>query len=98
MWYIFAGESKVIDIIDSAILEDIKARLRSRNRLVILEFTNKEDKSREGRGIDRENNGNKEDKSREGSRIDRENNSNKEDKNREGSRFNRENDGENKDD
>jgi hypothetical protein len=41
---------------------------------VILEFANKEDKSREGSGIDRENNGNKEDKSREGSRIDRENN------------------------
>ena len=60
---------------DSAILEDIKARLQSRDRLVILEFTNKEDKSREGRGIDRENNSNKEDKNREGSRIDRENNS-----------------------
>ena len=42
---------------DSAILEDIKARLQSRNKLVILEFANKEDKSREGSGIDRENNG-----------------------------------------
>ena len=41
---------------DSTILEGIKARLRSGDRLVILEFTNKEDKSREGSGIDRENN------------------------------------------
>ena len=57
MRYTFAGKSKVIDITDSAILEDIKARLRSRDRRVILEFTNKEDKSREGSGIDRENNG-----------------------------------------
>ena len=75
MRYTFAGKSKVIDITDSAILEDIKAHLRGGDRLVILEFTNKEDKSREGRGIDRENNSDKEDKSREGSRIDRENNS-----------------------
>jgi len=73
--YTFAGESKVIDITNSTILEDIKARLRSGYRLVILEFANKKDKSREGREIDRENNGNKEDKSREGSKIDRENNS-----------------------
>ena len=83
---------------DSTILEDIKARLQSRDRLVILEFTNKEDKSREGRGIDRENNSNKEDKSRKGNRIDRENNGNKEDKSREGSRIDRENNGKNKDD
>ena len=57
MRYTFTSKSKVIDIIDSAILEDIKARLRSGDRLVILEFANKEDKSREGSGIDRENNG-----------------------------------------
>jgi len=73
--YTFAGESKVIDIMDSTILKDIKARLRSGDRLVILEFANKEDKSRKGSGINRENNGNKEDKSREGSKIDGENNS-----------------------
>jgi len=42
---------------------------------VILELANKEDKSREGSGIDRENNSDKEDKNREGSRINRENNS-----------------------
>jgi len=42
---------------DSAILEGIKAYLRSRDGLVILEFADKEDKSREGSGIDRENNG-----------------------------------------
>jgi hypothetical protein len=58
---------------DSAILEDIKARLRSGDRLVILEFANEEDKSREGSGINRENDSDEEDKSREGSRIDREN-------------------------
>ena len=46
---------------DSTILEGIKARLRSRDRLVILEFTNKEDKSGEGSGIDRENNSKNED-------------------------------------
>ena len=56
MRYTFASESKVIDITDSAILEDIKARLRSRDRPIILEFANKEDKSREGSKIDRENN------------------------------------------
>ena len=39
-----------------------------------LEFANKEDKSREGSGIDRENNSDKEDKSREGSGINKENN------------------------
>jgi len=71
--YTFANKSKVIDITDSAILKDIKARLRSGDRLVILEFTNKEDKSREGSGIDRENNSDEEDKSKEGSEIDREN-------------------------
>ena len=83
---------------DSAILEDIKARLQGGDRPVILKFANKEDKSREGRGIDRENNGNKEDKSREGNRIDGENNSDEEDKSREGSGIDRENDGKNKDD
>ena len=41
----------------------------------MLEFTNKENKSREGSKIDRENNGNKEDNSKEGNRINRENNS-----------------------
>ena len=76
---IFAGESKVIDITDSAILEDIKARLQSGDRRVILELTNKEDKSREGSGIDRENNSNKEDKNREGSGINRENDGENED-------------------
>jgi len=73
--YTFTSKSKVIDITDSTILEDIKAYLQSRDRRVILKFTNKADKSRKGRGIDRENNGNKEDKSKEGSRINRENNS-----------------------
>jgi hypothetical protein len=42
---------------------------------VTLKFANKEDKSREGSRIDRENNSDKEDKSKEGSKIDRENNS-----------------------
>jgi hypothetical protein len=46
---------------------------------VTLEFANKEDKSREGSKIDRENDSNEEDKSKEGSRIDRENNSESED-------------------
>jgi hypothetical protein len=41
---------------------------------VILEFVNKEDKSKKGSRIDRENNGDEEDKSKEGSRIDGENN------------------------
>jgi len=77
--YTFAGESKVIDITNSAILEDIKARLRSRDGWVILELANKEDKSREGSGIDRENNSNEEDKNREGSGINGENNSENED-------------------
>ena len=40
---------------------------------MMLEFANKEDKSREGSGIDKENNSDKKDKSREGSKIDREN-------------------------
>jgi hypothetical protein len=71
----FAGKSKVINIINSTILENIKARLRSRDRWVTLEFANKENKSIENSKIDRENNGDKEDKSREGSRINRENNS-----------------------
>jgi len=72
--YIFAGESEVIDITDSAVLEDIKARLRSGDGRVILELADKEDKSREGSGIDRENNSNKENKNREGSGINGENN------------------------
>ena len=38
-----------------------------------LEFANKEDKSREGNGIDGENNSDKKDKSKEGSKIDKEN-------------------------
>ena len=98
MRYTFAGKSKVIDITDSAILEDIKARLRSGDGLVTLKFTDKEDKSREGREIDGENDGDKEDKSREGNGIDRENDGDKEDKSREGSGIDRENNGENKDD
>ena len=56
MRYTFAGESKVINITDSTILEGIKARLRSGDRLVTLEFTNKEDKSKKGSKIDKENN------------------------------------------
>ena len=59
---------------DSAILKNIKARLQSGDRRVILEFANKEDKSREGSKIDRENDSDKEDKSRKGSKINRENN------------------------
>jgi hypothetical protein len=46
---------------------------------VTLEFANKEDKSREGSRIDRENDSNKEDKSKEGSGIDRKNNGKSED-------------------
>jgi len=42
---------------------------------VILELANKEDKSREGSGIDRENDSDEEDENREGSGINRENNS-----------------------
>ena len=57
MRYTFAGKSKVIDITDSTILKGLKARLQSRDGLVILEFTNKEDKSKEGSRINRENNG-----------------------------------------
>jgi hypothetical protein len=41
---------------------------------VTLKFANKEDKSREGSRIDRENDSDEEDKSKKGSRIDRENN------------------------
>ena len=57
----FAGESEVIDIIDSAVLEGIKARLWSRDRQVTLEFANKENKSGEGSRIDGENNSKNED-------------------------------------
>jgi len=73
--YTFAGKSEVIDITNNTILEDIKARLQSGDRWVILELANKEDKSREGSGIDRENNSDEENKNREGSGINRENNS-----------------------
>ena len=48
MRYSFASKSKVIDIMDSAILKGIKAYLRSGDRLVTLEFANKKDKSGEG--------------------------------------------------
>ena len=74
MWCTFAGKSEVIDIINSAVLKDIKARLWSGDGPVTLEFADKEDESREGSGINRENNGDKEDESKKGSRIDRENN------------------------
>jgi len=53
----FTNKSEVINIINSAVLKGIKARLQSGDRLVILEFADKEDKSREGSGIDGENNG-----------------------------------------
>ena len=56
MWCIFASKSKVIYIINSVVLEGIKARLRNGDRLVILKFVNKEDKSKEGSEIDKENN------------------------------------------
>ena len=67
---------------NNTILKDIKARLQSKNRRVILKFTNKKDKSKEGSGINRENNNNKKDNSRENNKIDRENDS--EDKNNQG--------------
>ena len=41
----------------------------------MLKFTNKEDKSRKGSKIDRENNNDKKDKSREDNKINRENDS-----------------------
>ena len=56
MWYTFASKSKVIDITDSTVLKGIKAYLQSRDKLIILKFTNKEDKSKEGSKIDKENN------------------------------------------
>jgi hypothetical protein len=46
---------------------------------VILEFADKEDESKEGSKINKENDSNKEDKSREGSGIDEENNGESED-------------------
>ena len=52
----FAGESEVIDITDCAVLEGIKARLRSGDGPVTLEFADEEDKSGEGSKIDKENN------------------------------------------
>ena len=58
---IFVSEFKVIDIIDNAVLKNIKARLWSGDRLVILEFVNKEDESRKGSGIDGENDSENED-------------------------------------
>ena len=60
---------------NSTILEDIKACLQSRDGWVTLEFANKEDESREGSEINRENNSNKKNKSKKGSKTDRENNS-----------------------
>jgi len=75
----FAGESEVIDITDSAVLEDIKARLRSGGGRVTLEFADEEDESREGSGIDGENDSDEEDESREGSGIDGENDGENED-------------------
>ena len=41
----------------------------------MLKFANKENKSREGNKINKENNSNKKDKSKEGNKIDGENNS-----------------------
>ena len=75
----FAGESEVIDITDSAVLEDIKARLRSGDGRVILELADEEDESREGSGIDGENDSDEEDENREGSGIDGENDGENED-------------------
>ena len=75
MRYTFAGESEVIDITDSTVLEDIKARLQSGDRRVRLKFADKKNKSRKGSRTDKENNSDKEDESKEGSRIDRKNNS-----------------------
>jgi hypothetical protein len=75
----FANKFKVIDITNSAILEDIKACLWSRDRWVTLEFANEEDESRESSRINGENDGNKEDKSRKSSGINKENNSKSED-------------------
>ena len=71
--YTFTSKSEVIDITDSTILKNIKARLQSGDRQVILKFTNKKDKSREGSRTDRENNNNKKDNSKKSSKIDREN-------------------------
>src|SRR2546423_804518 len=53
----FNGESEVIDITDSAVLEDIKARLQSGDRWVTLEFANEEDESGKGSGVDGESDG-----------------------------------------
>jgi len=41
---------------DNAVLKGIKARLQSGDRQVILKFTNKEDKSKKGSRIDKNNN------------------------------------------
>jgi len=41
---------------DSAILEGIKAYLRSGDKQIILEFTDEKDKNGKGSRIDRENN------------------------------------------
>ena len=73
--YTFAGEFNVIDIIDSDALKNIKACLQSKDKQVILKFANKEDKSKEGSKIDRENDSDKENNSRKRSKIDGENNS-----------------------
>ena len=61
MWCTFAGKSKVIDIMDSAVLKGIKTCLRSGDGLVTLEFVNEEDESGEGSEIDKENNSENED-------------------------------------
>jgi hypothetical protein len=75
LWRTFASKSKVINIINNTVLENIKAYLQSGDGYVTLKFTNKEDKSKKGSGINRENDGNKENKSKESSKIDKENNS-----------------------
>ena len=52
----FAGKSEVIDIINSAVLKGIKARLQSGDGLVTLEFTNEKDESGKGSKMDKKNN------------------------------------------
>ena len=61
LWCTFAGESEVIDIMDSAVLEGIKACLQNRDGPVTLEFADKEDESGKGNKIDKENNSENED-------------------------------------
>ena len=57
----FVSKSEVINIIDSAVLEGIKAHLRSRDKLITLEFADEKDKSEEGSKINKENNRKNED-------------------------------------